>query len=105
MSLFPLFANLAGRRTIVVGGGPVAERKARLLREAGAAIVVVAPVATDGLRQLARRPRLEIIEEVFHETPLDNAWFVVAATNDHGLNQRIAALCGDRKNTRLTSSH
>ena len=43
MSLFPLFLKLAGRKVLVVGGGPVATAKVAALREAGAEIAVVAP--------------------------------------------------------------
>jgi uroporphyrin-III C-methyltransferase / precorrin-2 dehydrogenase / sirohydrochlorin ferrochelatase len=43
MRYFPLFADLRGRRVLVVGGGEVAERKVRLLVEAGADVHVVAP--------------------------------------------------------------
>ena len=43
MRYFPLFADLRGRRVLVVGGGEVAERKVRLLVEAGADVQVVAP--------------------------------------------------------------
>ena len=42
MRYFPLFADLRGRRVLVVGGGEVAERKVRLLLEAGARIDIVA---------------------------------------------------------------
>ncbi|HEX9208470.1 MAG TPA: NAD(P)-dependent oxidoreductase, partial [Steroidobacteraceae bacterium] len=43
MRHFPLFADLRGRRVLLVGGGSVAGRKARLLLEAGAHVRVVAP--------------------------------------------------------------
>ena len=49
----PLVVTLAGRRCLVVGGGPVAARRARSLLESGARVTVVAPQVTDELEGLA----------------------------------------------------
>ena len=43
---FPLFLDVAGHRCLVVGGGPIGERKARALLECGARVVVVSPALT-----------------------------------------------------------
>ena len=50
---FPVVLRLAGCRCLVVGGGPVAARKARALVEVGAEVTVVAPRVVDTLAALA----------------------------------------------------
>ena len=55
MDYLPLFHKLQGARVLVVGGGEIALRKARLLADAGAALRVVAPDIDGQLAALARK--------------------------------------------------
>ena len=62
MKLYPLFADLADRPVLVVGGGAVAERKAAALVEAGARVTVGSPTLSPLLAQWARAGRIVHIE-------------------------------------------
>ena len=97
MKLYPLFADLAGRRVLVVGGGAVAERKAQALLDAGATVVVGAPSVSAALKAWASAGRVHLHEAAFEETWLDDVWLVVAATNEPLLNRRIATLAQRRR--------
>jgi uroporphyrin-III C-methyltransferase/precorrin-2 dehydrogenase/sirohydrochlorin ferrochelatase len=55
---YPLTLDLAGRRVVVVGGGPVAARRAGGLVEAGALVEVVAPFVCEDLAALASDGRV-----------------------------------------------
>jgi uroporphyrin-III C-methyltransferase/precorrin-2 dehydrogenase/sirohydrochlorin ferrochelatase len=90
VKLFPLFLQLEGRRVLVVGGGTVGERKVEELLEAGAQVHLVSPTATPRLRELAAG-RIEWSERQFDTNDASNVWFVVAATNDKTVNERIAS--------------
>jgi siroheme synthase-like protein len=52
---YPVVLRVAGRRCLVVGGGPVAARRASALVEAGARVTVVAPQVVDTIERLSRR--------------------------------------------------
>ena len=89
--VYPVALSVRGRRALVVGGGPVAERKVRGLLAAGAAVVLVAPALTAPLAELAR-----LGEIVWHDRPyvaddLNGALLVFAATDDGALNATIVA--------------
>jgi uroporphyrin-III C-methyltransferase/precorrin-2 dehydrogenase/sirohydrochlorin ferrochelatase len=90
MRYFPLFADLRGRRVLVVGGGEVAERKVRLLLEAGADVHVVAPELS---HWLASRDGESVtwIAARFDPSQLAGAVLVVAATNDAHVNAQVSA--------------
>jgi uroporphyrin-III C-methyltransferase/precorrin-2 dehydrogenase/sirohydrochlorin ferrochelatase len=74
-ALHPAFLKLAGRKVVLVGGGPVAAAKHAALVPTGAALTVVAPAIQPALRT----PGTTLVERPFVPADLDGAWFVVAA--------------------------
>jgi siroheme synthase-like protein len=89
--LLPLFLKLDGRTVVVAGAGPVGERKAEQMLEAGARVRVIAPEATPAIQRLATEGRLTWEARPFDEADLDGAWLAVAATGAPEVQQRVAA--------------
>jgi uroporphyrin-III C-methyltransferase/precorrin-2 dehydrogenase/sirohydrochlorin ferrochelatase len=95
--LFPLFADLRGRRVLVVGGGAVARRKLEPLLAAGARVVVGAPWLEPDVMALFAQGRIEHLAGGFEAGWLDGAWLVVAATDDGAVNRAVAAAAEARR--------
>src|SRR5262245_55146554 len=96
MSLFPLFLKLAGRKVLVVGGGPVAAAKVAALREAEAEVAVVAPEVEPALAELAAAGKIVLARRSFDAADLDGVWLVVsAATPD--VNRGVALAAESRR--------
>lgn len=89
MDFLPLFFNLKGRQALLVGGGDVALRKARLLKRAGVSLTVVSHAVVDELRLMLRDPNDQIIIGEYHPSLLDSKCLVIAATDDNALHERI----------------
>jgi uroporphyrin-III C-methyltransferase / precorrin-2 dehydrogenase / sirohydrochlorin ferrochelatase len=84
-ALFPVFLKLAGRRVLVVGGGPVATSKIGALVAARAEITVIAPVMTACIdASPVTRHRRE-----FRPDDVEGAWLVVAAATPE-VNREVA---------------
>ena len=97
MPMFPLFAQLSGRPVLVVGGGEVAQRKVLALLRAGAEVRVGAPRLNAQLMRWRSEARLQHLPGAFRAEWLDGVWLVVAATDDRGVNRRVAAACAARR--------
>lgn len=90
MKYYPVFLRIAGRRCVVIGGGPVAERKVETLLAAGARVVVVAPELTAGLAALARHAEIDHLARPYERGDLASAALAYAATDDEALHAQLA---------------
>lgn len=89
--IYPAALRLLGRPVLVVGGGPVAARRAKGLLDAGARVTVVAPVASDALRELADSGLLTWEPRTYLSSDVDGVWFVQTATGVAAVDARVAA--------------
>jgi siroheme synthase-like protein len=90
--LLPLFVNLAGRRVVLVGGGPVAAGKLTQLLDAGAEVLVVSPEVHPSIDGSG----VEIARREFSPADLDAAWLVVAAAT-RDVNRAVASAAETRR--------
>ena len=87
--LLPLGLRLAGRRVVVVGGGPVALRRVGALLSAHALVTVVSPEVVAALQDLAERGHLEWQRRVYAEGDLAECWLAMACTADADVNAAV----------------
>lgn len=87
---FPALLDLRGRRCLVVGGGEVAERKARALLDCGARVVVVSPAATPGLLGLAEAGAVTHCPRPFRRADARQCFAIIAATGQRDVDCAVA---------------
>lgn len=83
---YPVFMDLEGRRCVVVGGGEVANRKARKLLQARAEVVVISPEIKPELESVA----VEVMRRPFEAGDLEGAFLAFAATDSREVNAAVA---------------
>ncbi len=98
MAYFPFFTDITNKKAVIAGGGQTALRKAEILLSFGADVTVVSPEFVSGFESLKRsNENLLLKKRKFVITDIDEAFMVVAATNDNSLNEQISKSCFELK--------
>lgn len=92
MNGYPLQLDLRGKAVAVVGGGPVAARRALSCHAAGAVVTVISPWAVEELVELSRSGELHWqAREYQGPADLMDAWLVHTATGDRRVDEAVSA--------------
>ena len=82
---------------MVVGGGHVAQRRVPALLAAGADVVVVSPEVTPSIEGLVSGGEVTWHRRGFQPEDLDDAWYVIAATNVRAVNEMVSEAAEERR--------
>jgi precorrin-2 dehydrogenase/sirohydrochlorin ferrochelatase len=96
MSYYPVLIHIEGKKVTVVGGGTVAERKIETLLEYGALVHVVSRDLTPQLRKYCEDGTIGFLGQEFNEACLEEAFMVIAATDDPILNHQVSEKAKER---------
>lgn len=94
--ILPVCLLMAGKPCLVVGGGPIAARKAGHLLEADADVTVVSPDVGKDIQTLAHAGKVRLTSRAFAESDLDGKCLVFAATDNEAVNRHVIEACQRR---------
>ncbi|MCX8085123.1 MAG: bifunctional precorrin-2 dehydrogenase/sirohydrochlorin ferrochelatase [Calditerrivibrio sp.] len=108
-NFFPFVIDLTGKKFMFVGGGKVTERKIKVLMRflTSPDITVYSTNFTDHLKSLQEQNKISLIHtdaSFIEDDVLLSYDFIIAATDDKMVNQRIVDLAMDRKKFYLNTS-
>jgi len=92
MDHLPIFLNVDGKRTLIVGKGVSAARKADLLLRAGSDLTIVTPELGEELSQLAETYSFKHQATGVTAADLDGCMIVFGCDEDDSLNQELRKL-------------
>ena len=90
---FPMFVDLSDKNVVVIGGGSVASRRIRTLLAFTRNITVIAPQVAPEVQEMAKLGQIELVQRPVKRSDFTMAYMVLAATNDHKLNDDIYRVC------------
>lgn len=97
MDYFPLFCQLHNKACLLVGAGEVAERKARLLLDAGADLLVNATSFSAQFEVWEAEGKVRLLRGEFSPLLVDEKWLVIAATDSDVVNQQVSQAAEQRR--------
>ncbi len=89
MNYYSVYLNLQGRRCVVIGGGAVAEGKIKGLLEAEAAVTLVSPRLTPGLKTLVDEGQIAHLRRSYQTGDLAGAFLVISVANDGRVKEQV----------------
>jgi len=87
---YPVFLNLENKKTVVIGGGKVAERKILSLLKAKADITVISPDITAKIAKEKQKGTIRHIKRRYRNGDITSAFLVIAATDSPRLNKLVS---------------
>jgi precorrin-2 dehydrogenase / sirohydrochlorin ferrochelatase len=96
MGYFPVLLDLTGRHCLMVGGGPVAERRIIGLLDAGASVTVICPQVTPTLAALAAEGRIGLQSRPYLAGDLAGVDLAFVATAEREVNLAVAREARER---------
>lgn len=91
MSKLPLFIEMTQRQVLLIGGGRIALRKAKILVEAGASLTVIAP---EILAEFEALPKIKLINRTAQATDVNQDFsLVIIAGSDPDCNNLLTQRC------------
>ena len=88
-----MFVDLTDKKVVIAGAGTIAKRRIRSMIEFTDHLYVIAPEVNKELKELEEAGKLTILRKTYEREDLYDASLVIAATNDHKINQDIYAAC------------
>src|SRR5210317_2189994 len=95
MDHLPIFLDLNGKRTLIVGNGVSAARKADLLIRAGSDLTIVAPQLGEELSNLAKSFEFNYQSTELTATDLKDCVIVFGCFDDDRVNQALRELAAE----------
>ncbi|MGH4122020.1 MAG: precorrin-2 dehydrogenase/sirohydrochlorin ferrochelatase family protein [Clostridium sp.] len=90
---YPMMIDIKNKKCLVVGGGNVAYRKVNELIEYGAKVTLVSMGINENINSLVDNKSIIYIEDSYKSEYIKEVFIVIAATNDRGINSKIAKDC------------
>lgn len=89
--LYPIFLKTSAFKTLIVGGGEVAEEKLHFLLKSSPAsnVKMVATFFRPATSDLASRYGVEMVEKAYEDLDLEGVQLVIAATNFKDVNNQV----------------
>ncbi|MBI4777707.1 bifunctional precorrin-2 dehydrogenase/sirohydrochlorin ferrochelatase [Candidatus Desantisbacteria bacterium] len=94
MRYYPICLDVKDKKCVIVGGGEVAARKIVFLLNCEANITVISPQINEEIN--AHLQKIEWIDRKYQSEDLNDAFFVIVATDDQELNKQISHEARDK---------
>lgn len=90
MKTYPIcLIDLENKKSIVVGGGKIAQRKTIGLLEAAASVTIISPDLEPELQKFVEQGLINWNQRKYIQGDLQDAFLVIAATDNSNVNQEI----------------